>query len=81
MFFLIILVPEILLVCTEFIEKHGMVDGIYRHTGLQSNIQRLRFVFCSNRGFSRVKIISSFFFTLEMLLTKKDFTRFTKKLT
>lgn len=35
--------PELLRVCTQFIEKHGMVDGIYRHTGLQSNIQRLRY--------------------------------------
>lgn len=35
-------VPEILRICTSFIEKYGMVDGIYRHTGLQSNIQKLR---------------------------------------
>jgi len=35
-------VPEILQVCTRFIEKYGIVDGIYRHTGLQSNVQRLR---------------------------------------
>ena len=38
-------VPKILRICTEFIEKHGIVDGIYRHTGLQSNIQRLRNAF------------------------------------
>ncbi len=38
-------VPKILRVCTDFIEKHGTVDGIYRHTGLQSNIQRLRNAF------------------------------------
>lgn len=38
-------VPKILKICTEFIEKHGIVDGIYRHTGLQSNIQRLRNAF------------------------------------
>ncbi len=38
-------VPKILKICTDFIEKYGMVDGIYRHTGLQSNIQRLRNAF------------------------------------
>lgn len=38
-------VPKILRICTEFIEKNGVVDGIYRHTGLQSNIQRLRNAF------------------------------------
>lgn len=37
--------PKILEICTDFIEKNGMVDGIYRHTGLQSNIQRLRNAF------------------------------------
>ena len=40
-----LLVPKILKICTDFIEKNGMVDGIYRHTGLQSNIQRLRNAF------------------------------------
>jgi len=38
-------IPKILRICTDFIEKHGMVDGIYRHTGLQSNIQKLRNAF------------------------------------
>lgn len=38
-------VPKILRICTEFIENHGIVDGIYRHTGLQSNIQKLRNAF------------------------------------
>ena len=38
-------VPKILSICTQFIEKHGIVDGIYRHTGLQSNIQKLRNAF------------------------------------
>ena len=37
--------PKILKICTEFIEKFGTVDGIYRHTGLQSNIQKLRNAF------------------------------------
>jgi len=43
--FLIFKVPKILKICTEFIEKYGTVDGIYRHTGLQSNIQKLRNAF------------------------------------
>lgn len=38
-------VPKILSICTQFIEQHGIVDGIYRHTGLQSNIQKLRNAF------------------------------------
>lgn len=42
-------IPKILTICTEFIEKHGIVDGIYRHTGLQSNIQRLRNAFDEER--------------------------------
>ena len=37
--------PQILTICAAFIEKHGIVDGIYRHTGLQSNIQKLRNAF------------------------------------
>lgn len=40
-----ILVPEVLKSCSEFIEKHGIVDGIYRHSGISSNIQKLRFVY------------------------------------
>lgn len=39
-----ILVPQVLKSCSEFIEKHGIVDGIYRHSGISSNIQKLRFV-------------------------------------
>ena len=42
-------IPRILTICTEFIEKHGIVDGIYRHTGLQSNIQKLRNAFDEER--------------------------------
>jgi hypothetical protein len=42
-------VPKLLRVCTDFIEKFGIVDGIYRHTGLQSNIQRLRNSFDEER--------------------------------
>lgn len=40
-------VPQVLKTCAEFIEKHGVVDGIYRLSGITSNIQRLRQEFCS----------------------------------
>ena len=35
-------VPQVLKSCTEFIEKHGVVDGMYRLSGIASNIQKLR---------------------------------------
>ena len=35
-------VPVVLRSCAEFIEAHGIVDGIYRLSGVNSNIQRLR---------------------------------------
>nr|XP_046267000.1 rho GTPase-activating protein 31 [Scatophagus argus] len=35
-------VPQVLRKCAEFIEEHGIVDGIYRLSGVTSNIQRLR---------------------------------------
>ncbi|KAF7205771.1 rho GTPase-activating protein 31 [Nothobranchius furzeri] len=40
-------VPQVLKKCAEFIEKFGIVDGIYRLSGVTSNIQRLRQEFCS----------------------------------
>ncbi|XP_029925641.1 rho GTPase-activating protein 31 [Myripristis murdjan] len=40
-------VPQVLQKCAEFIEQHGIVDGIYRLSGVTSNIQRLRQEFCS----------------------------------
>ncbi|XP_076024856.1 rho GTPase-activating protein 31 isoform X2 [Genypterus blacodes] len=40
-------VPQVLVKCAEFIEKHGVVDGIYRLSGVTSNIQRLRQEFSS----------------------------------
>lgn len=43
-----ILVPQVLKSCSEFIEKHGIVDGIYRHSGISSNIQKLRWVCLSS---------------------------------
>ena len=35
-------VPEVLIQCTSFIEKHGLVDGVYRISGVSSNIKRLK---------------------------------------
>ncbi|KAJ7428234.1 hypothetical protein WISP_01482 [Willisornis vidua] len=35
-------VPQVLRSCSEFVEHHGVVDGIYRLSGVSSNIQRLR---------------------------------------
>ncbi|KAM3601181.1 uncharacterized protein V6R79_008805 [Siganus canaliculatus] len=42
-------VPQVLKSCTEFIEKHGVVDGIYRLSGVASNIQKLRHEFDSEQ--------------------------------
>jgi hypothetical protein len=41
--FLFIIVPLVLKCCADFIEAHGIVDGIYRLSGVTSNIQRLRY--------------------------------------
>lgn len=38
-------VPLVLKFCTEVIEAHGVIDGIYRLSGITSNIQRLRSVY------------------------------------
>ncbi|XP_066579218.1 rho GTPase-activating protein 30 isoform X2 [Amia ocellicauda] len=35
-------VPQVLRCCSEFIEEHGIVDGIYRLSGVSSNTQKLR---------------------------------------
>ena len=37
-------VPSALVACTDFIEKEAMVDGVYRISGIASNIKRLRSV-------------------------------------
>ncbi|XP_043215545.1 rho GTPase-activating protein 33-like [Amphibalanus amphitrite] len=42
-------VPVVLKSCAEFIEAHGIVDGIYRLSGVNSNIQRLRNAFDEDR--------------------------------
>ncbi|XP_059575342.1 rho GTPase-activating protein 30 isoform X2 [Alligator mississippiensis] len=43
-------VPQVLKCCTEFVEHHGIVDGIYRLSGVSSNIQKLRQEFDSERS-------------------------------
>nr|XP_046177929.1 nestin-like isoform X3 [Oncorhynchus gorbuscha] len=35
-------IPQVLRSCSEFIEEHGVVDGIYRLSGVSSNTQKLR---------------------------------------
>ncbi|KAM4795589.1 rho GTPase-activating protein 31 [Rhinophrynus dorsalis] len=42
-------VPNVLKSCAEFIETHGVVDGIYRLSGVTSNIQKLRQEFGSDQ--------------------------------
>lgn len=43
------MIPLVLKCCAEFIEKHGLVDGIYRLSGVKSNIQKLRHGFDQGR--------------------------------
>ncbi|XP_051557438.1 rho GTPase-activating protein 30-like [Myxocyprinus asiaticus] len=40
-------IPLVLRSCSEFIEEHGIVDGIYRLSGVSSNTQKLRSEFDS----------------------------------
>ncbi|CAN9503030.1 unnamed protein product [Ophioblennius macclurei] len=35
-------IPQVLRCCSEFVEHNGIVDGIYRLSGVSSNIQKLR---------------------------------------
>ncbi|XP_059930905.1 rho GTPase-activating protein 32 isoform X2 [Gadus macrocephalus] len=42
-------VPKVVRSCAEFIEKNGVVDGIYRLSGISSNIQKLRHEFDSEQ--------------------------------
>ncbi|KAI4881682.1 hypothetical protein NFI96_031336 [Prochilodus magdalenae] len=42
-------IPQVLRSCSEFIEEHGIVDGIYRLSGVSSNTQKLRSEF-DNEG-------------------------------
>uniref|UniRef100_A0A8D1C4B5 Rho GTPase activating protein 30 n=1 Tax=Sus scrofa TaxID=9823 RepID=A0A8D1C4B5_PIG len=45
-------VPQVLRSCAEFVEEYGVVDGIYRLSGVSSNIQKLRncIILSSRRG-------------------------------
>ncbi|KAM8902429.1 rho GTPase-activating protein 32 isoform 2-T3 [Spinachia spinachia] len=42
-------VPQVVKSCADFIESHGVVDGIYRLSGISSNIQKLRHEFDSEQ--------------------------------
>ncbi|XP_014771246.1 uncharacterized protein LOC106869848 isoform X3 [Octopus bimaculoides] len=42
-------VPLVLKCCAEVIEKQGIIDGIYRLSGINSNIQKLRLAFDEDR--------------------------------
>ena len=42
-------IPTVLKCCAEFIERNGIVDGIYRLSGIISNIQKLRTGFDEDR--------------------------------
>uniref|UniRef100_G3P961 Rho GTPase activating protein 32a n=1 Tax=Gasterosteus aculeatus aculeatus TaxID=481459 RepID=G3P961_GASAC len=42
-------VPQVVKSCADFIENHGVVDGIYRLSGISSNIQKLRHEFDSEQ--------------------------------
>ncbi|KAG7170622.1 GTPase-activating protein CdGAPr-like [Homarus americanus] len=42
-------IPMVLRCCSEFLESHGVVDGIYRLSGITSNIQKLRNAFDEDR--------------------------------
>ena len=35
-------VPQVLRICTQFIEEFGVINGIYRASGISSNIQRIK---------------------------------------
>ncbi|KAF3692649.1 Rho GTPase-activating protein 32 [Channa argus] len=52
-------VPQVVKSCAEFIEKHGVVDGIYRLSGISSNIQKLRTLEFLMRHLSRLATFSS----------------------
>ncbi|XP_070622342.1 rho GTPase-activating protein 30 [Erythrolamprus reginae] len=43
-------IPQVLKSCTEFVEQNGIVDGIYRLSGVSSNIQKLRLEFDNDRN-------------------------------
>lgn len=54
-------VPQVLRCCSEFVERHGVVDGIYRLSGVSSNIQKLRCVL--NLRSTKTRSLNLFFQT------------------
>ena len=50
------LVPQVLRICTQFIEEFGIINGIYRASGISSNIQRIKLVFQYNIIFINYKL-------------------------
>ncbi|OCT69659.1 rho GTPase-activating protein 30 [Xenopus laevis] len=42
-------VPQVLRSCAEFVEEHGIVDGIYRLCGIASSVHKLRQEFAMDR--------------------------------
>uniref|UniRef100_H2Z1M1 SH3 domain-containing protein n=1 Tax=Ciona savignyi TaxID=51511 RepID=H2Z1M1_CIOSA len=42
-------VPTVITDCTRFVEQHGIVDGIYRISGVASHIRHLRYEFDCDR--------------------------------
>ena len=42
--YILLLVPKVVTICTHLIEEEGIIDGIYRQSGVSSNIKRLMFV-------------------------------------
>uniref|UniRef100_A0AAY4BNY6 Rho-GAP domain-containing protein n=1 Tax=Denticeps clupeoides TaxID=299321 RepID=A0AAY4BNY6_9TELE len=45
-------IPVVLRSCSEFIEENGIVDGIYRLSGVSSNTQKLRCVCVCNDNYN-----------------------------
>lgn len=67
-------VPQVLKTCAEFIEKHGIVDGIYRLSGITSNIQRLRLAHTGHfPACGGVIYISSSYLVNSCLLSDRSF--------
>lgn len=48
-------IPHIVKSCTRFIEKHGIIFGIYRLSGMRVNIQKLRQDFDKNPKISMIE--------------------------
>lgn len=47
-------IPPIVKACTKFIEKHGIIFGIYRLSGMRVNINKLRNEFDTNPKISKI---------------------------